>query len=320
MKAIVLTHFGLEGAQVKEVDAPIPKENEVLIKVHASSLNDWDLSMIEGKPFVLRAFYGWRKPRIRTPGCDVAGVVTAKGASVSAFSEGDAVYGDLHNCGFGSLAEYCLAREQDLRLKPKSLSFEQAAALPHAATLAWQAIHQDLRRYAGGSLLINGAGGGVGFIALQLARLNGFQVTGVDKGIKLQALKEAGFSRVVNCDEVDFTREGHQYDLILDVQSRLSPSDYTRALKPNGTYITVGGSLIRLLQLWLLGRFHGRKASKTIRVLALKANEGLSEMAELFESGQVAPLIDGPYRFDEFQHALRRYKQCEQTGRIVIVP
>ena len=318
MKALVLRHYGLSGAQVEDVDTPIPGENHILIKVRAASLNDWDLGIIEGKPLALRPMYGLFKPKIRTPGCDVAGTVVSVGAKVTRFEVGDAVYGDLHNCGFGSLAEYALAREQDLAPIPASLSFEQAAALPHAATLAWQAIHDDLERYTGGSLLINGAGGGVGPIALQLAKLKGMTVTGVDRASKLEALQGQGFDAVLDGEAEDFTRQGKTYDLILDVQTRKSPGDYVRALKPGGTYVTVGGALPKLLNIGLLGRFHGRAQSKQIRLLALKANQGLEALRPMFESGQVRPLIDGPYPFEAIQQALEKYRLSHQVGRVVI--
>lgn len=319
MKALVLRRYGLSSAQVEDIDTPIPGENQILIKVRASSINDWDLGMIEGKPRVMRVFYGLVKPRIRTPGCDVAGTVMAVGAKVTRFKVGDAVYGDLHDCGFGALADYCLAREQDLSLKPASLTFEQAAALPHAATLAWQAIREDLERYAGGTLLIHGAGGGVGPIALQLAKLKGMTVTGVDRAFKLEALRAQGFDEVLDGEVEDFTRQGRTYDLILDVQTRKSPGDYARALKPGGTYVTVGGALPKLLGVFLLGRFHGRSRSKRMRVLALKANQGLEELRPMFESGQVRPVIDGPYPLEAIQEALQRYHQSRQIGRMVIV-
>ncbi|GGX55414.1 NAD(P)-dependent alcohol dehydrogenase [Saccharospirillum salsuginis] len=319
MKALVLRQYGLSGAQVEDVETPIPGENHILIKVRAASLNDWDLGIIEGKPLALRPMYGLFKPKIRTPGCDVAGTVLSVGAKVSRFKEGDAVYGDLHDCGFGSLAEYALAREQDLMPMPASLSFEQAAALPHAATLAWQAIHDDLERYAGGSLLINGAGGGVGPIALQLAKLKRMTVTGVDRASKLAALQEQGFDAVLDGEAEDFTRQGKAYDLILDVQTRKSPGDYLRALKPGGTYVTVGGALPKLLTIGLLGRFFGRAQSKQIRLLALKANVGLEALHAVFELGQVRPIIDGPYPLEAVQEALQRYRQSRQVGRVVIV-
>lgn len=318
MKALTLDGYGLGKARVRDVEAPLPAANHILIQVKASSLNDWDLAIIQGKPSVMRLSYGLFKPKVVIPGCDVAGTVVSVGSEVTRFKIGDDVFGDLHACGFGALAEYCVAREQDVVLKPAGLPFVQAAALPHSSTLAWQAIHDDLDRYAGGSMLINGAAGGVGPIALQLAKLRGMTVTGVDRAAKLETLRSLGCDAVVDGESVDFTREGKTYDLILDVQTRRPIHAYNRALRPGGTYVTIGGSLVRLLRIALFGRFYGRSEEKQFRMLALKANQGLDELCPLFESGQVRPTVDGPYPLAEIKNALQRYHESRQVGRIVI--
>lgn len=319
MKAIVLTRYGsLDALEFRDVDRPHPEEEEVLIRVHATSVNDWDASLALGSPAYIRLIHGWLKPNVAIPGCDVAGVVESVGAGVARFRPGDAVYGDLHGCGFGTYAEFVCAHASALEAKPPNLSFEQAAAVPHAATLAWQALYDYGRLQSGEKLLINGAGGGVGPIALQLAKLHDCEVTGVDSGEKLPMLESAGFDHVFDYRRLDFTRTGNRYDLILDVKTDRSPIAYARALEANGRYVTVGGSPTRLLQHLVLGRWTGGRKGKSMRIVALKANRGLAEMAELLNSSKILPIVDGPYPLADARKAIRRFADGAQQGRIVL--
>ena len=220
VKAIVLTKYGsVDALELRDVDPPTPQEHEVLVRVHATSINDWDAGVVLGSPVYVRLIHGWLKPNVRIPGCDVAGVVESVGAGVTRFQPGDAVYGDLHACGFGTYAELVCADEQALEPKPTNLSFAQAAAIPHGATLAWQALYDYAGLQAGERLLINGAGGGVGPIAVQLAKLDDCEVTGVDGEAKLPMLRSAGFDHVIDYRRQDFTHSGERYDLILDVRT-----------------------------------------------------------------------------------------------------
>ena len=319
MKAIINSRYGSPDLlELKEVDKPVPDDDEVLIMVYASSVNDWDAGLVKGTPLALRPFFGWLKPRVQIIGCDVAGVVESVGKNVKRFQPGDAVYGDIHACGFGAYAEYVCVDENALEPKPSTLSFEEAAAIPHAATLAWQGLYDKGQLQSGQELLINGAGGGVGPIALQLAKLHGLEVTGVDSGEKLTLLRSMGFDHVIDYRQEDFTRSGNTYDLILDVKTNRSPFDYARALKPNGCYVTVGGSMVRLLQTLLFGGWISRTKQKDMRILALQANRGLAEMAELFETGKIVPIVEGPYSLSEVPEAIRLFSKAEQKGRIVI--
>jgi NADPH:quinone reductase-like Zn-dependent oxidoreductase len=319
MKALVLTGYGaLDALELREVDRPKPEEREVLVRVHATSVNDWDVALVMGSPLYIRAIHGWLKPNVRVPGCDVAGTVESVGAGVERFKPGDAVYGDLHGCGFGTYAEFTCADENALEPMPANLSFEQAAAIPHAATLAWQALHDCGRLRSGEKLLINGAGGGVGPIALQIAKLYDCEVTGVDSGSKLAMLESAGFDHVIDFRRQDFTRGGSKYDLILDVKTTRSPGAYARTLEDNGRYVTVGGSPARLLQHLLLGRWTGRRRGLSMKILALKANRGLTEMADLFASSKILPVVDGPFPLAEARTAMRRFVDGEQQGRLVL--
>lgn len=319
MKAIILEKYGsFDALEVTEVEAPEPRASEVLIRVHATSINDWDVALVAGRPAYIRGIHGWLRPNVRIPGCDVAGVVEAVGGGVTRFRPGDAVYGDLHGCGFGTFAEMACADEMALEPKPSSLSFEQAAVIPHGATLAWQALHDYAELRRGEKLLINGAGGGVGPIALQLAKLQDAEVAGVDSAAKLPLLRSLGFDHVLDYQRQDFTRAGVEYDLVLDVRTTRSPWAYARALRPGGRYVTIGGTPLGLLQIPLLGRWVERRTGKSIKVAMLKANRGLKEMAELFESGKITPVVDGPYTLAEVPQAMKRFANGEQQGRIAV--
>ena len=319
MKAIVQTKYGPpDFLELKEVPKPVPADYEVLVRVHASSVNDWDIGFVEGPPLSLRPIFGWFKPRVQIAGCDVAGVVEATGKDVEGFAPGDAVYGDIHACGFGAYAEYVCPKADALLPKPSALSFVEAAAVPHAATLAWQGLYDKGHLQSGQELLINGAGGGVGPIALQLAKLDGVEVTGVDSGEKLAMLRSLGCDHTIDYREKDFTRTGKRYDLILDVRTKRSPFAFVRALEPGGSYVTVGGTSFRLQQVLLFGGLISRTRNRNIRLHILKPNRGLAQMAELFEAGKMIPVVDGPYPLEQAPEALKRFSDARQIGRIVI--
>ena len=321
MKAIVHTKYGSpDFLELKEINKPIPNDLEVLIKVHASSINDWDFGLLEGKPYFMRCFYGLFKPssKVKILGCDVSGSIEAMGKNVRRFRIGDNVYGDINACGFGGYAEYVCVNENALELKPDGLSFVEAAAVPHAATLAWQGLYDNGQFLPGKKLLVNGAGGGVGPIVLQLAKLHGVEVTGVDSKEKLTMLLSIGFDHVIDYEQEDFTRNGKSYDFIFDVKINRSPFDYLRALKPNGTYVTIGGSTVRFLQALLVGKWISKTKKKNIRILGLEANRGLAEMKELLEAGKIKPIVEGPFALSEVPEAMRLYAEAQQKGRIVI--
>ncbi len=317
MKAIVYTKYGTPDVlELKEVDKPIPKENEVLIKVYAVSLNDWDLGLLKGD-LINRILNGLRKPKIKILGSDIAGRIETVGRNVKKFQPGDEVYGDLSG-RWGGFAEYTCAGENELALKPVSMSFEEAAAIPQAAMLAVQGLIDKGQIHSGQKLLINGAGGGVGTFAVQIAKLYGVEVTGVDNSVKLDMMRSMGFDHVIDYKQEDFTKNGHCYDLILDVKTYRPMSDYTRALCPNGIYVTVGGSNARLIQALLLGLWISMISKKSIRIVALKKNKDLAYMNELFEAGKVKPVIDGPYKLDEVPEAFRHFGEGAHKGKVVI--
>lgn len=319
MKAAVMEGYGSPDVlKLRDVARPTPKANEVLVRVHAASINDWDWGLLQGTPFVTRIFSGLRTPKVRILGCDIAGRVEAVGREVKAFQPGDEVYGDLCNSGFGAFAEYACAPEASLAHKPASMTFEQAAAIPQAGMLAVQGLIDVGRIRSGQTLLLNGAGGGVGIFALQLARLHDVEVTVVDKAGKLDMLLAMGADHAIDYLDEDFTKSGKRYDLILDVKTNRSPRAYARALNHNGTYATVGGDLPRLLETWVLGPLMSRRYRQHMRVVMLKPNKDLAYMNALCEAGKLAPVIDGTYTLADLPDAMRRFGSGDHKGKIIV--
>jgi len=321
MKALLLRQYGSpDFLEIGEIEKPAPKENQVLVKVHAVSINDWDWGLILGTPFVPnRLMAGLLRPKI-TVGSDIAGRVEAVGSKVTRFKPGDDVYGDLSGCGFGGFAEFVCAPESAMMTKPPGMSFEQAAAIPQAGMLALQGIMAGGPFKADQAVLVNGAGGGVGSIAIQLLRLHQVEVTGVDSAAKLEAMRSWGYDHVIDYRAQDFTHSGERYDLILDVKTDRSPADYKRALNPNGVYATVGGEIRRLLQV-ALSRFRfWRATGGTLRVVGLKANRELDYFNELFEAGNFKPVIDSEHAFNEsdLKYAFHHFGAAAHIGKIVI--
>lgn len=317
MKAVVYDRYGPpEGLELREVPKPEPKAGDVLIRVHAASLNSWDWDLVAGNfqgrigsPF---------KPGNPTLGADVAGIVEAVGSGVTRFEVGDAVFGDISGCGWGALAEHVCAAERVLVAKPAAMSFVQAAAIPQAGLLALQGLRRNAIR-AGSRVLINGAGGGVGSFAIQMAKLAGAEVTGVDAGSKLDFMRSVGADHVIDYTARDFTAAGEQYDLILDVVARRPLRHYLRALRPGGGLVAVGGTTGALLGIGLLGPLFARAASKRAGLLFWHAStDDLEQMKELFEAGQVVPVIDRTYPLAETADAFRRLGAGQAQGKLVV--
>jgi NADPH:quinone reductase-like Zn-dependent oxidoreductase len=319
MKAVVMERYGTpEVLELRDVATPRPNADEVLVRVHAASVNDWDGGLLQGAPFLIRILNGLFTPKVQIIGCDIAGHVEAVGENVKAFQPGDEVYGDLSMSGFGAFAEYACAPEACLEHKPPGMTFEQAAAIPQAGMLAVQGLIDVGRIRSGQKLLLNGAGGGVGTFALQIAKLYDVEVTAVDKAGKLDMLRAMGADHVIDYLKEDFTRHGKCYDLILDVKTNRSPFAYARALNPNGTYATVGGNIPRLLQALVLGPLISRLSNKHLRIVTLKPNKDLAYMNELFEAGKLVPVIDRPYKLADVHEALRLFGTGDHKGKIII--
>ena len=303
------------------VDAPVPKPagNEVRVRVRATSVNDWDWGIVRGRPAFMRLFYGLTQPKIRIPGVDVAGVVDAVGDGVQDLKPGDSVYGDLSDSGFGGFAEYVCAPASAFTAKPDSMSFEHAAAMPHAAMLALQGLETFGVLNPETRLLVNGAGGGVGSLCPAIARHFGIRdVTGVDHSDKLESMRQQGYSAVLDYTQSDFTALGQTWDCILDTRSTRPPSHYLRALTRGGRYCTVGGDTGRLLQLVTWGKLVAWLRKKHVGVLALHPNKGMDRFATIWETGTIRPLIDGPYPLAELPAALHRFGDAKHQGKIVI--
>lgn len=306
-----------EVLEVREIEAPVPREHEVLVRVHAASINDWDWGLLQGPtlPFTRSA----PKPIL---GSDIAGRVAALGSGVRRFGVGDEVHGDLSRFGsrgWGGFAEYVCAPESALVPKPATMTFEQAAALPQAGQLAVQGLFAAGPLKPGRKILINGAGGGVGTIAVQLAKLQDVDVTGVDSAAKLDMMRAIGFDEVIDYKKGDFTRNGRRYDLILDTKTTHSPFAYVRSLSPGGTYATVGGEDMRLLLGALTCGWAIRLATgKSIRLIALKQNRDLPHLDERFVAGELVPVIDGPYSLKQGREAFHHFGAGHHKGKVVI--
>ena len=318
MKAVIYTEYGgPEVLQVREVPRPTPTDDEVLIKLQAVSLNRSDWEALIGKPLYAR-IGGLRKPRHQILGSDIAGRVEMVGKNIKRFQPGDEVFGDIlwHMGGF---AEYVCAHERFLALKPASMTFEEVAAIPQSAVIALQGIRDKGQVRPGQKVLINGAGGGAGTFAIQLAKLYGAEVTGVDNGGKLDFMHSLGADHMIDYTREDFTRNGKQNDLILDIIAHRSVFAYRRALRPNGRYFCVGGSLATGLQILLLGPLIRRITGKKIWVLAVQPTlKDMVYMTELYEAGKVAPIIDRCYPLSEVPEALRYLGEGHAKGKVVI--
>ncbi|MDH3711391.1 MAG: NAD(P)-dependent alcohol dehydrogenase [Cyclobacteriaceae bacterium] len=320
MKAMVFTKFGPPQSvlQLQEIPQPKPQDHQVLVKIHTSAINDYDWSMVRGKPYLYRLMYGLGKPKIPVPGMELAGTVEALGPEVTSFKKGDQVYGDTSAYGFGTFAEHLCIHENALVHKPANMSFEEAASISHASMLALQGLRDLGKIQEGQQILINGGGGGVGTFGLQIAKQYNAEVTGVDTGEKLNMMKDLGFDYVLDYRQQDFTRKGQQYDLILDCKTTRSPFAYLRSLKPKGRYITVGGALPRLLQMFLLKGFINRFSQKTLDILPLKPNKGLEYINQLYENDQIKCIIDGPYPLSEVPRAIQYFGEGKHAGKVVI--
>lgn len=320
MKAIVCTKYGPPDVlQLKEVAKPTPKDDEVLAKVHAASLNAADLEILRGTWSA--RFGGPLRPMYKIPGSDIAGRVEAVGRNVKQFQPGDEIWGDLSfPYGFGTFAEYVCVSENALALKPASMTFEEAATYPQSAIISLQTLRDKGQVQPGQKVLINGAGGGMGTFAVQIAKYYGAEVTGVDSTRKLDMLRLIGADHVIDYTQEDYTKSGQRYDLILDVVAYRSIFDYKRALSPEGIFVIVGGSLATLLQVVILGTLISRIGSKKMGLNPYEQNkkEDLALLAELFEAGKVVPVIDRRYPLSEVPEALRYLEEGHALGKVVI--
>jgi NADPH:quinone reductase-like Zn-dependent oxidoreductase len=318
MKAIVRYQYGSPDVlKLEEVEKPVPSDDEVLIKIHAVSINGSDREALIGKPLYVR-MGGLRKPGYPILGSDIAGRVERAGKNITQFKPGDEVFGEIPGYR-GGFAEYACAPEKTLVRKPASLTFEQAAAIPQGGVIALNGIREKGQVQLGQQVLINGAGGSGGTFAVQLAKLYGAEVTGVDHTGKLDFLRSLGADHVIDYTREDFTKKGKQYDLILDLIAHRSVFAYRRALKPNGTYFFVGGSVATLFQILLFGSWIKRSSGRNVRILMVtQNNKDLIAVTQLCEEGKVRPVIDRLYPLNETWEALRYVTEGHAMGKVVI--
>lgn len=320
MKAIVYTQYGPPDVlELKEVSKPVPKDNEILIKVHAAAANAGDWHLLRGKPFLARLMFGLRTPKHPILGSDVAGTVETVGKNVQQFRPGDAVFGDISGSGFGAFAEYAAVAEKVIAQKPANLSFEEAAAIPISAITALQGLRDKGRVQPGQKVLINGASGGVGSFAVQIAKYFEAEVTAVCSSRNLEMVRELGADRVIDYTQEDFTRSGVRYDLILAVNGYHPISAYNRALNPGGTYVSIGGDGKQMFQGLFLGPLLNLTGSRKMYSLLAQPNQGdLIFMKELVEAGKVKPVIDRRFSLKEVPEAIRYLEAGHARGKVVI--
>jgi NADPH:quinone reductase-like Zn-dependent oxidoreductase len=324
MKAIVQEVYGPPDLlKLMDVEKPAPKDNQVLVKVAASSINYNNLGFVLGEPWLIRVT-GLTGPKYRTPGNDIAGVVEAVGKDVKQFKPGDEVYGDLFEAGFGAFAEYVCVPEKTIAVKPGNLSFEDAAAVPESSIVALQGL-RNAKIAAGKKVLINGASGGIGTFAVQIAKALGAEVTGVCSTKNLELVRSIGAAHVIDYTREDFAESGKKYDLILATTGYRPILDYKKALSPDGVYAATGGTMFGkegMKQIWegmLIAPFlslSGRQ--KMFMSNTVPNRKDLDYMRGLIESGKIKPVIDRKYPLSRVAEALTYYKEGHTKGKIVI--
>ncbi len=319
MKAIICPQYGPpEVLRPAEVERPTPRTGQVLVRVVAASINAGDWHLTRGRPLLVRAAFGLLRPKHRVPGTDVAGRVEAVGANATEFQPGDKVFGDLSICGFGSFAEYACADATALAPIPAGIPFEQAAAVPSAGVTALQAVRDMGQLQAGESVLINGAGGGVGSFAVQIARALGAEVTAVCSTRKLELVRSLGPDAIIDYTQHDPTRMGRRFDLVVDAAAHRSITCYARALTPGGRYVLVGGALPPLFQAMLMGPWMSRGRRRFTGMLNRPNRADLDYLAGLLASGQIAPAITARFPLAHAARALRQFESGRPGGKMVL--
>ena len=320
MKAIVTTKYGSpEVLRLEEVEKPTPKDNEVLIKIHAAAITAGDVIVLKGEPFVTRFATGLQKPKNTIPGKEVAGRVEAIGRNVTQFQPGDEVFGDLSVASWGAFAEYVAVPESAIALKPTNLTFEEAAAVPESAVVALQGLRDKGKIQSGQKVLINGASGGVGLYAVQIAKAFGAEVTAVCSTRNIELVRSLGADHVIDYTQEDFTQNGQQYDLILAANGYHPISDYKRALSPEGIYVATGGTMTQSLQATMIGPFISMAGRQKMGGMLVKPNKNdLVFIKELIEANKVKPVIDRRYSLSEVADAFHYMGKGRAQGKVVI--
>ena len=316
MKAVVYEKYGSPDVlEIREMPKPVPADDQILVKIHAVSINGSDREGLVGRPPYARL---GGLPHNNILGSDIAGIVEAVGRNNSEFKVGDEVFGEIPGY-HGGFAEYVCVSGTTMMTKPADMTFEEASAIPQGGVIAFNGIIKQGQVQTGLKVLINGAGGSGGTFAIQLAKHHGAEVTGVDNTGKLDFLRSLGADHVIDYTREDFTKGGERFDLILDLIAHRSAFAYARALKPNGTYYFTGGSVATIFQILLLGPLIKRITSKNVRMLPVPQNrEDLIAITELCTAGKVHPVIDRTYSFDEIPEAMRYVSDGHAKGKVVI--
>jgi len=321
VKAIVRHIYGSPDVlELRDIDMPEVKGDGVLVRVRAAGVNMADVDYLLGRPKIARLGTGLRKPKTSGLGLDVAGQVEAVGKDVTLFHPGDGVFGDLTEHSFGAFAEYACAPERAFALKPANLTYEQAAAVPQSAVMALQGLRGKRRIRPGDNVLINGAGGGVGPFAVQIAKSFGAEVTGVDRTTKLDLVRSVGADHAIDFTQEDFTRSGQRYHWILDTAGGHSIFDFRRVLEPMGTYVAIPGSMIQVFQAMLVGPLISLVGSRRMGMLMWRPFdlEDVASVKELIEADKLAPVIDRHFPLHEVAEALRHQEKRHTRGKLVI--
>ncbi len=334
MKALVQEKYGsVDDLELREVDEPTVGDDEVLVRVRAASVHPDIWHVVSGRPYVLRLMgAGFFRPKSPIPGTDVAGIVESVGESVTQFRQGDLVFGETTGADYwtngGAFAEYVSVRQDGLALKPDNVTFEQAASVPTSGFIALQNLRGASQALPGRKVLVNGAGGGVGSLALQLAKAYGAQVTAVDSTSKLSMLRSLGADQVVDYTHEDFTRRGVRYDLIFDVPGNHPFSACRRALDPDGRYVLIGherfgasgsrvlGIIPYFLRLMFLSRFVKQLRGPGLPLPTRK--DAIAVLRAFLEAGTITPIIDSTYPLGEAREALRHMIEDELHGKVII--
>ncbi|MEM8534260.1 MAG: NAD(P)-dependent alcohol dehydrogenase [Chloroflexota bacterium] len=320
MKAIVYTQYGSPDVlRLTNITKPTLQANDVLIRTHATGVNAADWRLLRADPLLVRLTMGLFKPKYPVLGSDVAGEIEAVGSAVTQFRPGDAVYGDLSGVGLGGFAEYVRAPEHAITAKPSGLTFAEAAAVPMAAITALQGLRDHGQIQPGQQVLINGASGGVGTFAVQIAKAFGAEVTAVCSTTKIDLARSLGADHIVDYTQEDFIQNNMQYDLILAANGSRALRDYERALAPQGRYVMVGGSMSQIFQAMLLGPLRSKKGGKTFKsIITVPNQQDLWAITELIEMGKVKPVIDRCFPLVEVPAALRYLETGRARAKVVI--
>jgi len=320
MKAIVYEKYGSpDNLKLEEIEKPLPSEGEVLVKVRAASVNAFDWHVMRADPFIIRLMgFGFLKPKNKIPGADFAGVVEAVGVNAKHFKPGDEVFG----CGRGSFAGYLCISESKLAIKSKELSFREAAAIPMAALTALQGLRDYGRIQKGGKVLIEGASGGVGTFAVQIAKSFGAEVTAVCSTSKVETARATGADHIIDYTKEDFTKSNLKYDIIYAANGHHSIFDYKRVLNPNGICVMSGGdaSIFKFFKDMILGLWISKTTDRKILSFIADINQNdLLYLNELVEAGKVKPVLDRKYTLPESADAVRYLEEGHAKGKVIIM-